>query len=130
MSNVELRPLFSGGNARTVAHEIGHAAGLKDIYVEGESMNADGSITSVYLANDPVKKVWEPRDWNSGPEPEYYNESLTQPGLVQRLLMYGEGSDTKADIPSGQVHGLYKPSYAAGLVKVGLQDMTRTPTSW
>jgi hypothetical protein len=109
-----------GGNARTVAHEIGHAAGLEDIY------DQKGGTT---LSNDPVKEVWEPKDWNSGSGPAYYEATLKQPGLVQRLLMYGYTSTTKADIPRGQVHGL-NTSEVAGLRNVGLQSINRTPTHW
>jgi hypothetical protein len=115
--------ISDGGNFRTVAHELGHACGLEDIYI------ADNSGSGTPLPDAPPKKDWEPDDWNNGPGPQYYASSLDQKDLIQRLLMYGIFSSKKGDIPYGCVYG-YDVSDIAGLVDVGLRDMTRTPVHW
>ncbi|MFX0209513.1 MAG: hypothetical protein ACFFDT_26245, partial [Candidatus Hodarchaeota archaeon] len=90
------------GNFRTLAHEIGHACDLDDIYVEKE--DASGSV--IRLGNDLVKQAWMPDDWNSGPGPQYYNKLLNHQDLIKRLLMYGKKSDSKCDIPKGDIFGI------------------------
>ncbi len=84
-------------NARTIAHEIGHACGLPDIYDED-------SETSLKVEGMPSKERM-PDDWG------WYPQSVKQADLVRRLLMYGVYSDTKADISYGDVYGLYYTNF-------------------
>jgi hypothetical protein len=84
-------------NARTIAHEIGHACGLPDIYNED-------SRTPLKVEGMPSKERM-PDDWG------WYPPSVKQADLVRRLLMYGVYSDTKADISYGDVYGLYYTNF-------------------
>jgi hypothetical protein len=113
----------AGANFRTIAHEIGHACGLSDIYV------TDKSSPPNYLPDAFVKPSWAPSDWNDGEGPLYYSPTLDQKDMIRRLLMYGVGSNSKADIPKGKIYG-YKNSGSSrvtAMVEVGLSDMDRTP---
>ena len=68
-------------------------------------------MTNIVLngANEPVKESWASWDWNSGPGPLYYDDALTQKGMIKRLLMLGavesETSD-EIDISRGQIYGM------------------------
>ena len=62
-----------------------------------------------------VRESWLPGDWNNGTGCRFYSPILTQQDLIQRLLMFGEGDGTKADIPYGMVFGLS--------ARDGLQDI-------
>jgi hypothetical protein len=108
----------NGANARTLAHEIGHACKLDDIY------NSDPN-NGINTPDSLAKEEWAPKDWNNGPGAEYYKETRKQSELVRQLLMYGEFSNTKADIPLGRVYGVqtqdYK-NYSLGLTLVGMKD--------
>ena len=84
-------------NTRTIAHEIGHACGLPDIYNED-------SRTPLKVEGMPSKERM-PDDWG------WYPPSVKQADLVRRLLMYGEYSNTKADISYGDVYGLYYTNF-------------------
>jgi hypothetical protein len=84
-------------NTRTIAHEIGHACGLPDIYNED-------SETSLKVLGMPSKERI-PDDWG------WYPPSMKQADLVRRLLMYGVYSDTKADITYGDIYGLYYTNF-------------------
>ena len=117
--------IAKSGDAVTLAHEIGHCGQLDDIYdIRGNTQ----------LPNDLVKEEFEPKDWNSGPAPAYYERTLTQPKLIKRLLMYGDGQlDPGTDIPNGQVRGIDSDGNPACLIPVGKENfmpMTRNPYHW
>lgn len=111
-----------------MAHEIGHACGLSDIYAEKGGMDVGGDL---------VKEQWMPQDFNSGPSPEYYNRSLEHKTVIRGLLMFGTTQDIQisADIPMGNVYGIARSSngYTNCMVKVGLDNggypMNRSPVS-
>jgi hypothetical protein len=105
--------LTDAANFRTMAHEIGHAGTLKDIYVSDAGTNVPSNL---------VNEAWAPRDWNSGPGPQYYERTLAQPDLLLRLLMNGRPSQIKADIPRGRIYGV-RVGGALGWIEVGLQDL-------
>lgn len=110
-----------GGDFRTLAHEIGHACDRRDIYPSNGGFAVSGAVS----------ETREPKDWNSGPGPQYYDTSLDQENLIYRLLMYGTYSTTKADIPRGSIYGVWKPLggvYQKSQAPVGLDGMDRTPT--
>lgn len=83
-------------NVRTVAHEIGHACGLKDIYdrASGAEAAVDGAPSRDRM----------PLDWG------WYPPDTTHADVLKRLLMYGYASEAKADISLGDVYGLYYTS--------------------
>ena len=80
----------------TLAHEIGQACGLSDIY-DSYSRETDLVVTGM------PQKAYFTHDWG------WYPENVTQAQLVQRLLMYGynTGSTHKGDISRGDVYGLW-----------------------
>ena len=121
--------IASNAPAPVMAHEIGHACRLSDIYD-----NQNGVYVSMSELPQPS---WEAQDWNNGPSPQYYAPGRTQVELLQRLLMFGEGGVSSAcDIPLGKVYGVGISSgtnYVRGLIKVGLDNagypMDRNPVS-
>ena len=90
--------------ATTLAHEIGHAFGLRDIYEAGFTLG--GGVEYVCYDNMPF-------DWSGGCHgrgnggTRYYAKGLMQINVIQRLLMNGEPSimDLGADITAGYVGG-------------------------
>jgi hypothetical protein len=84
-------------NARTVAHEIGHACGLPDIYnyYTGTSLAVYGSPSKDRMVDD----------WG------WYPSSVSHSNSVERLLMYGIKSNVKADISYGDVFGLHYTNF-------------------
>ena len=86
-------------SAITLAHEIGHLCHWKDIYARGRK--------SVPEELDlEVSQQWLPNDWNNGTGGRFYPMFLSQSEAIRKLLMYGEGSASKADISAGNVYGL------------------------
>ena len=83
----------------TLAHEIGHVLGLKDIYVlyPGVSLAVSGLVS----------ESMSPDDWNGGTGQRHYPLGTRIESLVPKLLMYGGGGDTRADITAGDVYGLW-----------------------
>lgn len=81
-------------NGTTLAHEIGHACGLSDIY------DVFPDETSLAVVGNPERNRFT-HDWG------WYPENLTHADIVKKLLMYGYGSDTKGDISRGDVYGLW-----------------------
>ncbi len=76
-----------------LAHEIGHACGLCDIYDFGNGMSVTGMPQKAYFTHD----------WG------WYPENVTQAQIVQRLLMYGYSMDStyKGDLSRGDVYGAW-----------------------
>lgn len=83
--------------ATTLAHEIGHAFGLRDVYDE-----YDGVTNDDYVCEEAT-----PDDWNGGSGRRYYRNGLKMKDLLPRLLMYGYSSDQKMDITIGSVRGVW-----------------------
>lgn len=69
-----------------LAHEIGHACWLYDIFFEYDERPV--SQTSVGDLN-----------WSGGNGTGYYRQNMTHASIVKRLLMYGRISDVMWDIP-------------------------------
>lgn len=83
----------------TLAHEIGHALGLKDIYFAYQGISRS--------ANGPVIEAMMPDDWNGGSGQRYYSSGTRIENLIPQLLMYGGSGDERADITIGGVYGLW-----------------------
>ena len=109
----------TNGNFRTVAHELGHAGGLYDIYEE-----ADGTTLLVAGA---VSRATLGTEWGSDTDEGYYAAGTQQADLLERLLMYGYSSDVKADIPYGDVTGLWYEDIWDSTNHVWLEDWHLSP---
>lgn len=83
----------------TLAHELGHALGLKDIYVsyQGIPQNAYGLVEEAKM----------PDDWNGGTGQRYYKPGTGMESLIPKLIMYGGGGTSRADVTIGDVYGLW-----------------------
>jgi len=84
------------GDSRAMAHETGHACGLRDIY-----MSHEGTPKTV---NWEISPSVMPDDW--GHYVTDYGDMYVTRAVLERLLMYGVNSGYNADIPSGFVKGL------------------------
>lgn len=83
-------------NRTTLAHEVGHACGLDDIYDWHRE-------TTLVVTGMPTGERL-PHGWG------WYPPAVSQADVVRRLLMYGYDTSDKGDISSGDVYGLYYES--------------------
>ena len=114
-------------NSRTLAHELGHACNLPDIY--NDVGNGDGSPLIGRLQEEDM-----PFDWNNGVGPEFFPAYDTLYNVIPLLLMYGFESDYKADIPGGAILGFADAESDVGiqvpaLRQVGRMLLNRSPRS-
>ena len=116
-----------------LAHELGHACGLRDIYVENPE-TTHLRVTG-YVSRDRL-----PRDWSSDSIDGFYPPELPQAEVVDRLLMNGVSCPLHVDLTFGDVDGLClegqaEPAtsdpnggYETGTARVGFQiHATRDP---
>jgi len=127
--NTDYRMVISNdANDTTLAHETGHACGLKDIYVDkgGHNINGEGILKSSHFLNT--------KDWAAG----FYDATLKLSDLILRPLMYGNWSTTKGCIPHGSVWGVYNKDWVniggvwqwtqdIGHVDIGLDKVKLNP---
>jgi hypothetical protein len=111
----------NSANAKTLAHEIGHACGLCDIFI-------DHGNTEPSFVLENVKREWMPDDWNNGTGCRFYDPILQHKNIIHRLLMFGNSNETKSDIPWGFVRGLSEDG-ESGDMSVGRGWMTLSPRS-
>jgi len=88
----------------SLAHELGHAQGLPDIYA--------GGVTNMPAVTGKVSQSRLPDDWGTSSSEGYYPTSLMQAELIERTLMYGVCSPTKRDITTGDVRSIWKPNFS------------------
>ena len=104
----------------TIAHEIGHACGLEDIYVPTAICN--------YIPSGDDLHGYTPFDWSGG-----YNGGMEYGSLIRTLLMLGfvRAEDPISDISTGTVFGSRNASgnnQSAAWIKTGLMpSMNRQP---
>ena len=93
--------MAAAGSCRTMAHEIGHACGLEDIY--------DAHVQTNKKVSGPVSADRVMDDWGNY-KTDDWNE-LPMSNLVRRLMMFGHYNvQDKGDIPTGVCYGLgYQP---------------------
>ena len=104
----------SSAQCGTMAHEIGHACGLKDIRYALQDATCEN------LAGSP--------NWSGGDGTGYHEPGLAHAGVVQRLMMYFMENATHSDVPVGSVMGTDNSLPDPYPVGVGLDSMTtRTP---
>ena len=92
----------AAADPNTLAHELGHAQGLPDLYVSQSGMPS--------LSGSP-SYAWLPGDFGTTSAEGYYPDGTQQSTLVRHMLMFGEGSATKRDITTGNVHAIWRPLY-------------------
>lgn len=80
-------------SAAQIAHEIGHACGLNDVYDWADGANV--------VINGESRKGWMPYDWGR------YKSVGSHDLILKRLLMYGYNSDSGSDITYGDIYGLW-----------------------
>jgi len=80
----------------TLAHEVCHQGGLKDIYP------ARGNF-SIYNIGVTQKGRMDDKDWGAG----YYQNNLLHTDLITRCLMYYTHHTNRGHIPHGSVYGVY-----------------------
>ena len=104
--------LTSFADGQTLAHEIGHAFGLRDIYVSNASKtNNVVTLKAVGVDERPSSDRLE-LDWNCGCDGHgaggvrYYGKSLMMRDIIERLLMNGDGPARGRDISYGSVFGV------------------------
>lgn len=80
-------------DARALAHEIGHACGLSDIYAyhQETSLEVQGSS----------RKNWMPYDWGR------YRNGAEHSAVIRNLLMYGYQVPESIDLSYGDIYGLW-----------------------
>jgi len=104
----------AGAPTYVLAHEIGHACGLTDIW--------EGTLGNTLISEELVG--WQ--NWSGGTGTGYYPQDLKHADLLKRLLMYRYTGDNRVDIPLGGVKG-YDPDSQSPLpllISVGLTGST------
>ena len=103
--------LSSAAYLTTLAHEIGHLCGARDIYLKAD----EGRLT---MAGDFVRWDYTPDDWNGGcygwgeAGARYYPSGTTMAEIISRMLMNGlkSAGDRHYDMTLGPVYGIgYTP---------------------
>ena len=105
---------------RDVVHELGHALGLDDCYVEFSEAVLQGrqnAITSLQFQNGNI-------DWGRETERGFYERNDTVEATVMSLLMYGNSGDYGVDIPFGKVKALPEGGQQAIYIAVGANDVS------
>ena len=99
----------------TLAHEIGHAFGLSDIYVSTEEKPSIPSVPSpISVETNYVCLTAASWDWNGGCVGfgeggcRYYSKATRMKSIIRRLIMYGihDESGVARDITNGPVGGM------------------------
>ena len=99
----------------TLAHEIGHAFGLCDIYKSNEGGRAEGDDLVALGNGDKASYSNLYDDWNGGCSGRgasgvrYYRSGTTMNAIVDRMLMLGSvpEEDSRRDISNGAVYGVH-----------------------
>jgi len=101
-----------------LAHEIGHACGLGDIF---DTLLGDMLVSGYLIGN----LNWSGGGGGTG----YYPHNLKHVDLIRRLLMYYQQGYDSRDIPLGSVRAYEQVPLNPGLqpIKVGVDSMNRNP---
>jgi hypothetical protein len=107
-------------NTRAVVHELGHALGLDDAFIEYNSEVASGRDLPV------IASVFSDRenDWGEEPGRGFYESSNSVAQIIVSLLMYGYNDSTGFDLPSGRVNAISEFDGEV-MVPVGCIDIKR-----
>ena len=99
----------------TLAHEIGHAIGMHDIYLTNADQKEENDALLKLLDNEKASFDHLKGDWNGGCDGSgsggvrYYRNGTSMKALVGRMLMLGEVPevDVRRDVSAGCVYGVY-----------------------
>ena len=106
--------MTAGADGRTLAHEIGHALGMEDIYASNVGVtNETVSLKSIPASERP-KYVFMESDWNLGCDGHgdggcrFYGKHVFHRDILDRMLMNGERHTSSGgrDITMGDIHGV------------------------
>ena len=98
--------IFStNANEYTLAHEIGHSFGLKDVYPRNKYYR------EIKLENSDFDFSDMPDDFSNGTHKRYYESDLKLESLMSRLLMYGYNTRARGDLSAGYIRGFNDCSY-------------------
>ena len=98
--------IFStNANEYTLAHEIGHSFGLKDVYPRNKYYR------EIKLENSDFDFSDMPDDFSNGTHKRYYESDLKLESLMSRLLMYGYNTRARGDLSAGYIRGFNDRSY-------------------
>ena len=100
------------GDFMTVAHELGHAFNLADIYPRMKRNRVRGLLHNEIIQSHLYD------DWNNGTGFRYYRNGDTQEDVVRRLLMCGKRNGSRGDLSFGSVYG-FRADNAETTVDVG-----------
>ena len=92
--------LTTNASTTVIAHEIGHAFQVRDIY---PVKYLDGRVND--LVNSLVNITSVELDWNNGVGMRYYKTNMKQKELIRQLLMCGYSYPESKDISCGAVYG-------------------------
>ena len=112
-----------------LAHELGHALGLHDIYHHLPGVDSIGrkamfrlkerrNVVEVGYFSSRVK------DWGYEHGRGFYEQCDVLASVIDKLLMHGLYADGAGDIPDGCVHGLSK-AHNKGFQNVGAGDIKK-----
>ena len=94
----------ASADPNVLAHELGHAQGLPDLYVSRPGMPS----LSVAPSYERL-----PGDFGTASNEGYYPADDMQADIVRRMLMYGQYSPTARDITTGDPHAIWRPVFTA-----------------
>ena len=126
----------------TLAHEIGHAFGMEDIYITNDEIKDTGDPLVKLLDNELASLAKMSGDWNGGCDGKgyggtrYYRAGTSMKEIVGRMMMLGlvGANDERRDITNGDVHGVHYTStnnvktWHKGKASVGFPWTERNPT--
>lgn len=100
----------------TLAHELGHALGLKDCYVWSRLQSPDASgqwycyLTNYMATVSSSLLTNRDRDWGSEEGRAFYEKTDLVRDVGRCFIMYGVGErgNVRADIPNGRINCLVK----------------------